>query len=87
MGDRRLGSIRFVKLLQVARPQFLIASLALYILGAAWALLLGAPLDLARILLGYLIIMPAQLSVSYSNDYFDVAVDQFGQAFTVQRGQ
>lgn len=28
--------------------------------------------------LGYLIILPAQLSVSYSNDYFDVEVDKLG---------
>ena len=66
------------KLLQVARPQFLIASLALFIVGAAWAILLGAPFYLPRILLGYLIVLPAQLSVSYSNDYFDVEVDKFG---------
>ncbi len=79
MGERGLGRIWFVKLIQVARPQFLIASLALYILGAAWGVLLGAPLDLARILLGYLIVMPAQLSVSFSNDAFDVEVDRFGK--------
>ena len=79
MGDRGLGSIRFVKLIQLARPQFLIASLALFIIGMAWALLLGAPFLLPRILLGYLIILSAQLSVSYSNDYFDVEVDRFGK--------
>jgi len=64
------------KLLQLARPQFLIASLALFIIGAAWGILLGAPVSLLRILLGYLIILPAHLSVSYSNDYFDVEVDK-----------
>ncbi len=64
------------KLLQLARPQFLIASLALFIIGAAWAILLGAQASLLRILLGYLIILPAHLSVSFSNDYFDVEVDK-----------
>jgi len=63
-------------LLRVARPQFLIASLAIFIIGAFWAILLGAPLSLSRLVLGYLIIVPAQLSVSYSNETFDVKVDQ-----------
>jgi 1,4-dihydroxy-2-naphthoate octaprenyltransferase len=66
-------------LLRVARPQFLIASLALYIIGASWAILLGSPYSLPRLLLGYLIILPAHLSISYSNDYFDVEVDKFGK--------
>jgi len=30
-------------------------------------------------LLGYLVLMPAHLSVSYSNDYFDVDVDRHGK--------
>lgn len=66
------------KLLRVARPQFLIASVAIFIIGASWAILLGASVSLARLALGYLIVLPAQLSVSYSNDYFDVEVDRHG---------
>jgi 1,4-dihydroxy-2-naphthoate polyprenyltransferase len=65
-------------LLQVARPKFMIASLALFIIGASWAICLGAPVSLLRMLLGYLIILPAHLSVSFSNDYFDVDVDKLG---------
>lgn len=64
------------KLLQLARPQFLIASVALFTMGASWAIILGSPFSLGRILLGYLIILPAHLSVSYSNDYFDVEADK-----------
>ena len=63
------------KLLRVGRPQFLIVGLALFVFGAILAVRLGAPYSLTRLLLGYLIILPAQLSVHYSNDYFDVAVD------------
>jgi 1,4-dihydroxy-2-naphthoate octaprenyltransferase len=65
------------KLLQVARPQFIISGLALFIFGAAWAVLLGAPFSLARTFFGYLILLPAHLSISYSNDYFDVDVDKY----------
>jgi 1,4-dihydroxy-2-naphthoate octaprenyltransferase len=65
------------KLLWVARPQFLIAGLALFVFGASWAILLGASFSLSRILFGYLVLLPAHLSVSYSNDYFDVEVDKY----------
>jgi len=64
------------QLLRVARPQFLIAGLALFVFGACWAVLLGAPVSLSRMLFGYLVLLPAHLSVSYSNDYFDVDVDK-----------
>lgn len=67
------------KIIRLARPQFLIASLAIFIIGASWALLLGAPFSLTRVLLGYSIILTAHLSVSFSNDYFDVEVDKLGK--------
>jgi 1,4-dihydroxy-2-naphthoate octaprenyltransferase len=67
-----------LKLMRLARMQFLTASLALYALGALWAILLGAPFSLSRILLGYLIILPGHMSVSFSNDYFDVEADRNG---------
>ena len=78
--------MKILKLLQVARPQFLIVGLALYVFGVLWALLLGAPFALARLLLGYLVIMPAHLSVSYSNDYFDVDVDKLGKPTFISGG-
>lgn len=67
------------KWLHLARPQFLIASLAIFIIGISWAILLGAPFSLPRVLLGYSIILTAHLSVSFSNDYFDVGVDKLGK--------
>jgi 1,4-dihydroxy-2-naphthoate octaprenyltransferase len=51
--------------------------MALFAFGALWAVLLGAPVYLSRILLGYLVLLPAHLSVSYSNDYFDIDVDKY----------
>ena len=67
------------KLLRVGRPQFLISGLALFVFGTLLAVRLGAPFFLSRLILGYLVILPAQLSVHYSNDYFDV-VDRLGGA-------
>ncbi len=64
-------------MLRVARLQFLICGIALFAFGALWAVLLGAHISLSRILLGYLVLLPAHLSISYSNDYFDVDVDKY----------
>jgi 1,4-dihydroxy-2-naphthoate polyprenyltransferase len=50
--------------------------MALFAFGSLWAILLGAPIYLSRILFGYLVLLPAHLSISYSNDYFDVDVDK-----------
>jgi 1,4-dihydroxy-2-naphthoate octaprenyltransferase len=66
-----------IKMLRVARLQFLICGIALFAFGALWAVLLGAHISLSRILLGYLVLLPAHLSISYSNDYFDVDVDKY----------
>src|SRR6476659_3264919 len=63
-------------ILKLARPQFLVAGLALFLFGAFVAVLLGSPFSLTRLLLGCLIVLPAQLSVNFGNDYFDVVSDQ-----------
>ena len=75
-GRRPPGGNRLLALLRLARARFLITCLALYVMGALWAVLLGARFSGARMLFGYLIVLAAQLSVSYSNDYFDVDVDK-----------
>jgi 1,4-dihydroxy-2-naphthoate polyprenyltransferase len=64
-------------MLRVARLQFLICGMALFAFGSLWAVLMGAPVYLSRIFLGYLVLLPAHLSISYSNDYFDVDVDKY----------
>jgi 1,4-dihydroxy-2-naphthoate polyprenyltransferase len=64
------------KLLSLARPHFLIAGIILFLFGASWAILTGASFSLPRLIFGYLIVLTAHLSVSYSNDYFDVEVDR-----------
>ena len=73
-------------LIRVARLPFLVAGLALYMLGALWALLLGASFSPMRLLLGYLVILPAQLSVHFSNDYFDVDSDRPGHSTFISGG-
>jgi 1,4-dihydroxy-2-naphthoate octaprenyltransferase len=65
-----------LNILKLARPQFLVAGLALFVFGALVAVLLGSPFSWARLVLGCLIVLPAQLSVNFGNDYFDVVSDQ-----------
>jgi len=68
-----LANLQTRSLLRLARPHFPVAGLLLFVFGAMWAVLWGAPFSLPRLLLGYLIVLPAHLSVSFSNDYFDSA--------------
>lgn len=75
-----------IKLIKVARLQFLIVGLALFALGALVAVVLGAQYSLGRLLFGYLVILPAQLSVHFSNDYFDVASDRPGGPTLISGG-
>ena len=75
-----------IGLIKIARPQFLIVGLTLFILGALWAVLLGAFFSPSRLLFGYLVILPAQLSVHFSNDYFDMASDRPGRGTMISGG-
>jgi 1,4-dihydroxy-2-naphthoate octaprenyltransferase len=64
--------------IHLARPHFLLASIVLFTMGAAWAIILGAEPGIRKLLWGYLIVFCAQLSVSFSNDYFDAETDCHG---------
>lgn len=75
-----------IKLVRVARLQFLIVSLAIFVFGALWAVLLGAKFSAIRLFFGYLVILPAQLSVHFSNDYFDVTSDKPGVGTLISGG-
>ena len=75
-----------IKLLRIARLPFLIVGLALFVFGALWAVLLGSIFSLQRLLFGYLVILPAQLSVHFSNDYFDFSSDRPGMGTLISGG-
>jgi 1,4-dihydroxy-2-naphthoate polyprenyltransferase len=81
-----MEAINMVNYLRISRSQFLIAGLALFAFGALFAVRQGAPFSLSRLLLGYLIILPAHLAVNFSNDYFDVGVDKRDGATPISGG-
>lgn len=68
---------RLILLARLARPHFLLAGLGLYGLGAAYAVARGAPFEPTPVILGLLVVLCAQASLSYSNDYFDSEADRF----------
>lgn len=70
--------VPLISLIPLMRPHFIIAGLILYIFGVLYAVLTGADFSFPRALLGYLVLLPAHLSVHFSNDYFDVGVDHPG---------
>ncbi len=64
------------RLFSLGRFQFLIGGFLLYNVGALLALVGGDGFSVFHYLFGYAIMLPAHLSLSYSNNYFDVEVDK-----------
>jgi 1,4-dihydroxy-2-naphthoate octaprenyltransferase len=62
-------------ILKLGRFHFLFGGLLLYILGAVMALEMGYHFGLIRAIFGYVVFAPAHLSVSYSNDLYDIEAD------------
>jgi 1,4-dihydroxy-2-naphthoate octaprenyltransferase len=58
-------------LFRLARPHFLVPGFMLYLMGTILATSGGANFSLEEFVYGYFILGTAQLSVSFSNDYFD----------------
>lgn len=79
-------TLSMIKLLKVARPQFLVGGLTIYLLGALWAILLGAKVSPVPLVLGILAVLSSQLSVHFSNDYFDVESDRPGSETFISGG-
>jgi len=71
-----LDSDTLVAVLRLGRFHFLLAGALIFLLGALVAISAGAAPDAARLAFGYAVLFCAQLSVSYSNDYFDAEGDR-----------
>lgn len=71
------GTLRDI--LELGRFPFLFGGLLLYVLGVLISGEMGYEIDLIRAVFGYLVFMPAHLSVSYSNDLFDLEADKFNE--------
>ena len=74
-----MASSNLRDLVELGRLRFLLGGLLLYLFGVQLALIDGATIDTLRLILGYVIVFGAHLSVSYSNDYFDYDGDHHSE--------
>lgn len=65
-----------VDILKLGRFHFLFGGFLIYSFGALIAVNSGANADILRYIFGYLVFFPAHLSVSYSNDLYDIEADK-----------
>ncbi len=75
-----------VAILKLGRFPFVIGGLLLYIFGYMVAVYGGSEADLTRFTFGYVVLFCAHLSVSYSNDLFDVETDAHTTATPISGG-
>jgi len=73
------GSGLILDVIKLGRLRFSAFGALLYLFGALLAAAGGAGLVLDRLACGYAILFTAQLSVSYSNDYFDFGADRYAE--------
>lgn len=66
-----------LKIVRLGRLQFVFGGFLFFCTGALIALLSNAEFSLIKFIMGYAALFAAHLSVSYSNDYFDLEVDKF----------
>jgi 1,4-dihydroxy-2-naphthoate octaprenyltransferase len=64
------------KILRIIRIHIVVGGVLAFLLGALLAIVGGGSFDLARVILGYTVVLLGDLSTHYSNDYFDVEVDK-----------
>jgi 1,4-dihydroxy-2-naphthoate octaprenyltransferase len=62
------------------------ATIFMYLLGALFALLIGASFDAWKLLLGYCIVLPGVLVGTYTNSYYDIAIDKSSTQTPVSGG-
>jgi len=74
------------RMVKLGRLRFPLNGLLLFSFGALLAAHSGARFSAERFLLGASIVFTANLSVSYSNDYYDVDVDRHGEPTTFAGG-
>jgi 1,4-dihydroxy-2-naphthoate octaprenyltransferase len=74
------------RIVELGRLPFLVGGFLLFCLGALVAAAAGADHTWPRFFFGYAIMLPAHLSLSYGNNYFDVAVDQHNTGTPISGG-
>ena len=75
-----------IKIINLGKPQFSIGIFLYFLIGALFALLLGAQFVLSQFIWGYVILFMSGMAIHYANDYFDYEVDHYGTPTTFTGG-
>ena len=73
-------------IIELGRLRFLAAGFLLYILGVLLAINSDAEFSITYFIFGYAIMLPAHLSLSYSNNYFDIEADKKSKSVSISGG-
>ena len=71
---------KIIKILKLGRIHFIIPGFLIYLSGSLFSVLTGSDFEIKKFILGYFSLFLAQLSVSYSNDYYDMESDKKSNA-------
>ena len=71
---------KIIKILKLGRIYFIVPGFLIYLSGALFSILAGSDFEIKKFILGYFPLFFAQLSVSYSNDYYDIESDKKSNA-------
>jgi 1,4-dihydroxy-2-naphthoate polyprenyltransferase len=75
-----------IKILKLGRIYFTAPGFLIYSSGSLFSVLTGSDFEIKKFFLGYLPLFFAQLSVSYSNDYYDMESDKKSNATVFSGG-
>ena len=67
---------KLIKIIKLGRIYFTVPGFLIYLSGSLLSVLSGSDFETKKFILGYLPLFFAQLSVSYSNDYYDLESDK-----------
>jgi len=73
-------------IIELGRFRFLFGGFFLYTMGVFLAVATGVNFSFTYFVFGYAIMFPAHLSLSYSNNYFDIEVDKFNKPVSISGG-
>ncbi len=79
-----IKKIRYI--IKLGRFRFLAGGFFLYCMGALLASVYQNEFSVFLFIVGYAVMMPAHLSLSYSNNYFDQYVDQYNTPVSISGG-
>jgi len=86
VGEDTIEKEKLMLLVELGRFRFLLAGFFLYTLGFLLAIIYNNDFSITYFLFGYAIMMPAHLSLSYSNNYFDIEVDKHNKQVSIAGG-